>query len=305
MNDREPDLAREGVGYVVVAAERAGLLEALGQEPASAEGLAERCHLDPRAAGLVLDALASLGICRRVASGFCRVPSPAAGWPWTELSRFLETGEVVAPIDDRNRRGEAYAQVVDHLATRFGAAARRLADLLPPADHVLDVGCGSGVWSLEMIRDRPTAHAVGLDLAPVAPRFLARAAALGLEERARALVGDYFSDPADLGGIAFDRVVLANVLHLESTDDAARVVGRFAKYLRPGGEIVVVDCFPGDAADDRVAAAFYSLHLGMRTGKGRVHPRADVERWLAESGLGAPRLVPILPGLAGLVATRP
>ncbi len=117
--------------------------------------------------------------------------------------------------------------------------------------------------------------------AAVLPRFRARAAALGLGERVDTVAGDW-GEVTPEG--RFDRVVLANVLHLEPGAAARALLLRAAGWLAPGGDLVVLDHFPNTAAD-ALAGAFYALHLGMRTRTGRVHALADVTAWCADAGL--------------------
>jgi len=279
------NLVRHGLVPAVLAAKQCGLLDALDEQPATAEALAARCHVVPRAAALVLDALAAIGICERVEAGYRRDLGPDARWPWSGLPRLLADGGVQSPIDDRARRGQAYAGVVDVLAERFGAPAAFLARRLGPAGSILDVGCGSGVWTLAMLAESPRGRLVGLDLAEVLPRFLARAAAAGLGDRVEGVVSDYGVEPPALRGRRFDRVVLANVLHLEDEAEAERLLARWAAAVAPAGSLIVLDCIPDGSARGEVERAFYALHLGLRTARGRVHELAALARWSEAAGL--------------------
>jgi hypothetical protein len=102
----------------------------------------------------------------------------------------------------------------------------------------------------------------------------------------------------------FDRVVLANVLHLEPEGGARSLVARVATALKPDGDLVVVDAL----SDHSLARAIYSLHLAMRTHAGRAHPRQAIEHWCRDAGLTESRLVSFgghQDALAALVARRP
>ena len=79
--------------------------------------------------------------------------------PWNHLDRFLKTGEVLPIIDvDERGRGATYSSVVLRLGRRFMPFARQLATYLRPVDTVLDVGAGSGIWSLAMAERSPKAQ---------------------------------------------------------------------------------------------------------------------------------------------------
>ncbi|KAH8839531.1 hypothetical protein MCOR27_004758 [Pyricularia oryzae] len=41
-----------------------------------------------------------------------------------------------------------------------------------PVNRVLDIGCGTGVWSMEFADDHPEAHVIGIDLSPIQPSFV-------------------------------------------------------------------------------------------------------------------------------------
>ena len=69
-------------------------------------------------------------------------------------------------------------------------------------------------------------------------------------------------------------VVLANVLHLQTAEDAARLIRHHARALREDGELVIVDMVGGPGFEAGLIEAVYQLHLGMRTRRGRAH---DVE----------------------------
>lgn len=294
----------EGIVPVVLAASGSGLLDALDRGADTADNLAHRCGLDLRATRLVLDALAGLGVCDVDAEGrYARPGGLERTMPWASLPAFLASGEV-HPAIDGEARGPAYAAVVPMLGERFARWAARLAEALPVAERILDVGAGSGVWSLAMAARSATAHVTALDLPEVLPAFERRARAVGLGARTATLAGSYFERA--LGG-PFDRVVLANVLHLETPDDAARLIARVAPALAPGGEMVIVDCV-GEGEAHEPSRSLYALHLGLRTARGAVHRCDDLAAWCAGAGLARARVLtlePTVPAVGAVVATRP
>jgi ubiquinone/menaquinone biosynthesis C-methylase UbiE len=287
-----------GSAALVASAYELGLVESLAR-PASAEEHAERLRLDPEATMLALDALAALGIATESDGRFGASErlSLDASQPsselWSHLPLFLRTGERPGRMDGSvGERSAAYEDLVSALGDMFEEAAQALAAKLPPAGaRILDVGAGSGVWSLAMCERTPRARVTALDLPNVLPAFLARAESLGLSERVDSIAGDYQS--VDLPAHRFDRVILANVLHLETPERANSLIARVAPALRPGGKLVVIDALAeGDAAADR-SRSIYALHLAMRTREGRVHSRDEIERWCRDAGLESGELVTV------------
>jgi ubiquinone/menaquinone biosynthesis C-methylase UbiE len=150
------------------------------------------------------------------------------------------------------------------------------------------------------------AQITAIDLPQVLPAIEERAESLGLRGRVKLIAADYHS--IELPSEAFDRVLLANVLHLEPPRSARSLVRRVAPALAPAGELVVIDVLvEGDPTGDR-ARSIYALHLAMRTSRGRVHPRAEVARWCRDAGLREGELVTLSApprALGALIHRRP
>jgi SAM-dependent methyltransferase len=289
-------MAAGALGAATAAAREHGLLHALAERPAGAAELASRLGLDARATEVVLGVLLAHGLVEAEGDRFL-LPSVVqaelrgpAGHPtrdtelWSMAPSFLRDGRTMASQDPAVR-DRAYRDVVPRLAALFEVPARRLAEALAPglpADaHVLDVGAGSGVWSLALAQARAHVRVTGLDLPGTAERFAERAAALGLADRASTLPGDFNAITAPAGTCA--AVLFANVLHLEPPDRARALLLRHAVALAPGGCIVIVDALP---AEDQAASflSAYGMHLAMRLPGARPHAPADLRAWLAEAG---------------------
>lgn len=289
-----------GLVQAVRSADEVGLLGVL-DTPGTAAELAARLDLDPRAVALTLEVLRSVGFVARDGATY-GMPSHAAQAleELPRLTAFLRTGSVPAYLDRPELRGGYYADAVGLLGEAFRDAAKALAAGLRPARRIVDVGAGSAVWSLAMVA-ASGGEVVAIDHEAVLPQARRTARELGLEDRLTGRPGDYFEVVAP----GADRVVFANVLHLESADDAARLIRHHARGLGPDGEVVVVDLFGGEGLEASLSEAVYQLHLGMRTRRGRAHHLDQVQAWCADAGLPAQRVVDLqIPGLGALVCAR-
>lgn len=291
------------VPAALAADRRFGLTEALRERPRTAEALAADLGLDARALGLVLPLLSALGRCERRPDGAWEHTGPAPAWPWDSLETFLRTGALAVDLDQPQVRDRAYAVVVPELAQRGRAAAAWLAERLTPADEVLDIGAGAGPWSLALAARHPGVRVTALDRPEVLPRFVEAAREGGLQDRVSVLEGA-FADPLPVA--RWDRVILGNVLHLLPAAEAADLLARAAAALRPGGDVVIVDCLPRADGLDALPVAGYALHLGLRTRRGTVHPVAALRRWCRAAGLPRSRLLrpDSEPAVGVLVASR-
>jgi SAM-dependent methyltransferase len=287
----------------------------LAGPPAEHDALAAELGIDAEASRLVLEALAAYGYTEHDGSGWraapwlatatARSPRGLAGMAtlFAGLPKWLATG-VVAP-EFRGDPSPAYREITPQLGRMFADAATSLADAIGTVDGtVLDVGAGSAVWGLAMIERSPSGRVVALDMPPVLEAARAWASARGLADRLDTWAGSYWDVPITPG--SFDRVLIANVLHLETPEAAERLVRRFAEAVRPGGDLVVVDVL-GEDPSVRALRASYALHLRLRRAVSFVPLESQVASWLASAGcspVASIALDSFMPGQAALVGRR-
>lgn len=282
-----------GVSAALTAAHTTGLLDwVLGDSHTAAE-CAAHLGLDERMVGKILDVLAASGYILKHGNRY-GVPADAPAslkltgtWLTTALEHFghtlraLRTGELLNWMEQREA---TYRNVVGELGRTYDGIAAFLAkQVRGQPERILDVGCGSGVWSLAIARNYPGARVSGLDFPKVLETFLDRAQKLHLGERIDLLPGDMFD--IELAPEQFDLIVIANVLRLEPPLRAEQLVARVVPALRPGGQLIVVDALAiGTPAKD-LARAAYALHLALRTQEGQVHTPIQIRQWMQRTGL--------------------
>lgn len=306
-----------GLSAAVTAASAAGLLAALAEGGAHrADALAGRLELDATGVARVLDVLVATGVAEATNGAFALAPDLLAAhraFPggmaltaalFAGTPDLLRTGARMWAMDGTNaERAAAYKATVGGLGRLFEeAAAAFAAALAVTPSRVLDVGCGSGIWSLSLAAHHAGAHVTGLDLPGVLDVFAATAAARGVSDRVDVLEGDMHE--ADLPQA--DVVVLANVLRLEPAARAGALIRRLADAVAPGGHLVVIDALAGGTPEREVARAVYALHLALRTREAEVHSPERVQAWFAEANLVevAPLDFGVWPGAVAAVVGR-
>ena len=109
---------------------------------------------------------------------------------------------------------------------------------LPVGGRALDVGSGTGALALALATAQPTARVVGVDFAaPMLALAPGRAAAAGLEDRARFALGDALHLP--FPDATFDCVTSAFTVRNVADLDAA--FAEQARVLRRGGRVVCLE----------------------------------------------------------------
>jgi 2-polyprenyl-3-methyl-5-hydroxy-6-metoxy-1,4-benzoquinol methylase len=160
---------------------------------------------------------------------------------------------------------------------------------LPGARVLLDVGGGTGLFSIALLQKNPGLRAVVWDRPMVLAVAAEQAAAHGVADRLECRPGDMFADPVP----SADVVLLSNVLHDWDVPECAALVRRCADALPAGGRLLVHDVFLNDALDGPVAVALYSAALFCMT-EGRAYSAAEYRAWLSAVGLRPGGVIPTL-----------
>lgn len=161
---------------------------------------------------------------------------------------------------------------------RLGDQARTLADLLhhdtrfPAGSSVLELGCGVGAQSVELLGRNPGIRLTCVDRAAASLRAAgARLEALG-GDPVRLVEADLYDLPHGDGPLApasFDHVVVCFVLeHLPRPEEA---LDRARRLLRPGGTMTVVEGDHGSTAfhpDSRAAHEAVACQVRLQRAAG-------------------------------------
>jgi ubiquinone/menaquinone biosynthesis C-methylase UbiE len=178
------------------------------------------------------------------------------------------------------------------LAGRAKNVAPALAEVVdaPRCQTLLDLGGGTGIYSIALVQKNPRLRAIVFDrpdVLKVAAEFVAE---YGVSGRVDLVAGDMFVDelPPDV-----DLVLLSNVLHDWDVPQCQDLIGRCADALPAGGRLLVHDVFLNDALDGPLPVALYSAALFCMT-EGRAYSAAEYQGWLSAAGLTTHTIVPTL-----------
>jgi hypothetical protein len=189
------------------------------------------------------------------------------------------------------------------LAGRARNVAPVLAGAYPldGARRLLDVGGGTGIYSIAWLQKHPGLSAVVWDRPEVLKVAREMAEAFGVAERLELVPGDMFLDPVPAGA---DVILLSNVLHDWDVPACRALVARCAGALPGGGRLLIHDVFLNDGLDGPLPVALYSAAL-FRLTEGRAYSAGEYRGWLAEAGLRPGAVVPTLVHCGVLPAVKP
>ena len=185
---------------------------------------------------------------------------------------------------------ETFARSSTGIAT---PAAHALADLLEPwassrdTLDVLDVACGSGLYSLTLAQRHKHARPTLLDWPNVLAITRGTVERMGPAERTSFIKGDVFEVP--LGG-PYDLVVASHIFHHFSEQRCVELMRRLASALKPDGRLAINEFVPGATPTAEPFPRLFSVIMLIWTREGEAYSREAYERMLAEAGFGSPEV---------------
>ncbi len=174
------------------------------------------------------------------------------------------------------------------LAGRAKNVAPVLAERVPldGARTLLDVGGGSGIYSIAWLRRHPELRAIVWDRPEVLKVAREMAEQYGVADRLECMSGDMFVDPVP----AADVVLLSNILHDWDEPECRTLVERCAAALPSDGRLLIHDVLLNDDHSGPLPIALYSAALFTLT-EGRAYSAREFQTWLTDVGL---TLLPLL-----------
>ncbi len=188
------------------------------------------------------------------------------------------------------REGVASAMEQTELAAHFtmslAGRAKNVAPVLADKyklDNVgtlLDIGGGSGIYSIAYLARNPRLQAIVLDRPEVLSVAEGFAKEYGVEDRLQLLPGDMFTGEYPKA----DVVLLSNILHDWDIPQCQQLIKHSTQALNPNGRLLIHDVFLDDTLDGPLPIALYSAALFTLT-EGRAYSVQEYKTWLQDAGL--------------------
>jgi SAM-dependent methyltransferase/DNA-binding CsgD family transcriptional regulator len=268
-------------------------------EGATAAETARKLGTDPRATEMLLNALVAVGALVKGDAVFrCTVESKALGparpgllhmvhlWDtWATLTECVKSGRAVrsrGPEGFPEARTRAFIAAMHARAQESARETVRLSGI-HDAKRMLDVGGGSGAFSIAFAKTCPELRAEILDLGAVVPLAEEYIREAGLQNRVRVRPGDMRT--ADFGE-GFDLVLLSAVCHMFGEDENRSLIQRCARALVPGGHLVIREFILQEDRAGPPHAALFALNMLVGTEHGNTYTEGEYRNWMEEADLG-------------------
>ncbi len=291
---------------------------------ATATLVANELKTDPRSTEILLNALVALSVLTKHSGKFENAPLASrylvegskddaryalrhnlSLWTtWSTLTERVKTGYVTA-WREMGSRNEDWT--VPFIAAMHRNAAMRAPIIVASVgaeglSKVLDVGGGSGAYSIAFAQANPRLIADIFDLATVVPIAEKHVAEAGLSNRVHVRVGDLRKDAL---GSSYDLVLLSAICHMLGPDENQDLLRRAFAALSPGGRIAIQDHVMNDDGTAPRAGAMFAINMLVGTREGSTFSETQYRSWLTLAGFQDVKHMP-LPGPNDLMmASRP
>jgi (2Fe-2S) ferredoxin/predicted O-methyltransferase YrrM len=219
---------------------------------------------------------------------------------WSTLTDAVRAGTAVA-LRGENGWVTPFIAAMDHTARERARAVVQAVEV-NGTKRMLDLGGGSGAYSIAFAKAAPALQAEIVDLAEVLPITQEYIRKAGLEDRISTRAGDMLTVPLESGH--YDLVVLSAICHMYAPEENQQLFERAYAALAPKGRLVVSDfILEADKTAPRYGALF-ALNMLVNTRAGASYSEPEYEAWLKAVGFGETKRVRIPGPVSLMIATK-
>lgn len=299
---------------VLGSAARYGVFDALEGSGGTAETVAQKAGISQRGAQAVLDGLTGVGLLTHRDGRYYNTPESSTflikGKPsylggmaevmtdgltdWARLPDAVKTGQPTAQETTDQPESPFFEKLVPAIAALSFPVAQMIAERLGIANagavSWLDVGGGSGVWSVVWLKANPKATAFQLDWAGVNRVAKGFVGQFGVIDRFNTIDGDFHQ--VDFGAGKYDYAIYGHIAHQETPEDNVQIFRKFRRAVKPGGTLVINDFVLDDDRNGHPFAMLFASQMLLGTKGGFTWRQSDYRKWLTDAGFSSVEIVP-------------
>ena len=288
---------------ILLSAAELNLFTILQKTPLSAREVAEKTGGDIRALSAVMDAVAAMGLlvkrkgtyhCDPAIASLLAEDAPASVLPmvrhmaslWPRWSRLTDIAKGMPVRDDEfdfSRDDEEMRAFIGAMHSIGAPLARRIVASVDPGSSkaLLDVGGGSGTYTIAFLRAVPEMQATLFDLPEVIEMARERLDCEGLLDRTTLVAGNYYEDEFPGG---HDLVLISAIIHSNSLEENLDLYRKAFRALKPGGRILIRDHVMEPNRIRPRAGAIFAINMLVGTPGGGTYTYDEIEAGLSRAG---------------------
>ncbi len=222
---------------------------------------------------------------------------------WSHLTEVVKTGKS-AHATEINERGQEW--LLSFITAMHDRAKKQAPYQLAKIDlslvnSILDIGGGSGAYSMEFVTKKPELKATVFDLpnvVPITQQFIEKG---GFSAKIKTVTGDYTIDDLPTG---FDLVFLSAVIHSNSLVVNQELLKKCYKSLNPGGKILIQDWIMNNDRTQPTQGTIFAINMLVGTEAGDCFTELEVTEMLLEAGFKHITRIEIESGLSQMMAQK-
>jgi ubiquinone/menaquinone biosynthesis C-methylase UbiE len=286
------------------------LYSLLAPKPLSVDEIVAGIKADQRGMTILLDALSALGFLikngKKYQTEMSLVPLLTSNSPNSLLPMALHmckqwqtwsklTDVVLGKPPARMKEQGALAK--DHIKAFIGAmhvmalkTAPEIVSAVNPghARRLIDVGGGSGSYTLAFLSAVPEMKATLFDLPEVIEIALERLQADGMADRVTLTAGDFYRDELPSG---HDLALLSAIIHQNSLVQNETLYRKVYRALDSGGRIIVRDHVMSPDRTQPLEGAIFAVNMLAGTPQGGTYTFDEIKEGLSAAGFTRIRLI--------------
>jgi SAM-dependent methyltransferase len=222
---------------------------------------------------------------------------------WSNLTSVVKTGISTHPAEINDRGEEWLFSFINAMHDRGKKQApQQLANIdLSGINSVLDIGGGSGAYSMQFVSKKPGIKATVFDLPKVLPvtnQFIEKE---GYSGKIKTHTGDYTTDELPDG---FDLVFLSAVIHSNSLEVNQDLIKKCFKSLNSKGKIIIQDWIMNNDRTYPVSGAIFAINMLVGTEAGDTFTEQEVSGMLTNAGFKNITRIEFESGLSQVTARK-
>ncbi|MCX6169707.1 MAG: methyltransferase [Ignavibacteriales bacterium] len=288
---------------ILLTAIELDLFTILNKQMLPSREVAQKINCDERATDRLMNALVALEFLRKAKGKFYNSDNAAQflvkGKPefmgglfhslglwntWSSLTESVKAGTTAA--EDKPSSGgidwlESFIAAMHYRGVKEAKITAMLLEL-SNTKKMLDVGGGSGAFSMEFIKQNPSMSAVLFDLPEVIPITTRYVEQEKMNDKISYLSGNYLFD--DFGN-GYDLIFLSAIVHINGFDENNNLIKKCYDSLNVGGQIIIKDWVMNEDRTEPAGGAFFALNMLVGTERGDTYTEAEMRNWFTNAGI--------------------
>jgi hypothetical protein len=288
---------------ILHSAAELNLFTILQNSPLSAQEVATKIGGDVRALSILLDAVAAMGLLvKRNGAYRCdgsvahlltdgssvtilpMIRHMASLWPrWSRLTDVAKGISAAKEEFNFSRKGGELNAFIGAMHSVGMPLAKRIVEAVNPGASraLIDIGGGSGTYTIAFLRAVPEMKATIFDLPEVIEMARERLGREGLLDRANLVAGSFHED--DLPG-GNDLALISAIIHSNSPEENLDLYQKTFRSLKPGGRILIRDHIMEPDRIHPKDGAIFAINMLVGTSGGSTYTYEEIAAGLAQAG---------------------